>query len=189
MKIDARLVAAWKLNRWLPLTIGTLLLLNLGCYLIVDLWVTPEVNQLESRYIELQTQTRKLQQEQAAADNPRAVFARGTADLASFRQRVPEKKEFTRLIGEVFDMAQQTGLNIHQVTYQPNLLVKQNLLEYVLSFSVEGEYSQLKRFISLLESSERLIAIESLGLASGSDSGEKIGLQLRLATYFQMEST
>jgi len=188
VKIDPRLAIAWRMNRLYPVLLAVLLLLVLGLSLLISYRLSPELNRLERRYLELEASSRHAQQLKLAADTPAAIFRRGKADLARFLELVPEKTAFTDLIKEVFDISQQAGLDIAQVSYDNQVVKDQGLLESKLNFSVAGTYPQLKKFVYLLERSPRLIAIESLTLNSSAAEPGQIALRLELATFFRTEA-
>jgi len=187
MKVLQRLADIWKANRVYPLLIGLLALVTLAIYLWLVYQVNPRLGQLERRYIGLQGQARQARQLEADRDNPRNLYQKRQADLGRFLELVPSEREFSRLIAEIFGLADKAGLNIVRVNYAPKPVAGQHLLEYGLSFAVSGDYAQLKKFIYLIEKSQRLIAIESLALSSEEKEEGRIALQLKLVTYFQAE--
>jgi len=188
MTARQRLLDIWHANRAFPLLIGLLALLTLAVYLWLVYQVNPRLERLERRYIELQGQARHVRQLEADRESPTNLYQKRLADLSRFLEMVPPQKEFTRLIADIFGLADEAGLSIVSVNYSPKELEDQNLLEYGLAFAVKGDYAQLKKFIYLLEKSQRLIAIDSLTL-SGTQNKEsdesEVALQLKLTTYFQ----
>lgn len=189
MARESLLLAAWRFNRKYPLTILGLLLLNLAVYLLMVYLVTPWVGGLERRFIEQQAQVRQTQQGLAALATPQTIFRRGQADLQSFRDEVPLRREFPALMSDLYLLAQKAGLDIERITYDPKIVTEAQLLRYSLVFSVAGDYGQVKAFVHSLEQSSRLIAIEEIALSSGEDAeGDRsVLLRLRLSTYFKAD--
>ena len=189
MARESLLVAAWRFNRKYPLLILGLLLLNLVVYLLMVYLVTPWVGGLERRFIEQQAQVRLTQQGLAALATPQTIFRQGQADLQSFRQDVPLRRDFPALMSDLYLLAQKAGLDIERITYDPKIVTEADLLRYGLVFSVAGDYGQVKAFVHSLEQSSRLIAIEEIALSSGeNDQGNRsVLLRLRLSTYFKAD--
>lgn len=186
MKPVQRLLAIWQANRIYPLLIGLLVLVTLGVYLWLVFQVEPQLSQLEQRYFQLQEQSRHARQLEADLESPQNLFQKRQTDLKQFLKLVPSEKEFPKLIAEIFGLADQAGLDIVRVSYTPTQVKGQDLLEYGLAFSVNGDYAQLKKFVYLLEKSKRLISIDSLALNSDQKEDSGISLQLKLVTYFQV---
>jgi len=190
MERESILLAAWRLNRVLPLLVGSLVLLNVVAYLSLNYLSLPQRDTLETQLMDLQARVRQNRQSDAEAKTPAEIFLRGEADLQKFRAVIPSKTEFPALLGEIFSLAGQAGLTIDQIGYQPKEVEGRGLLRYGLAFSVNGDYGQIKRFIYSLEQSERLIVIDSLTLSGGRESGlATVELRLQLATFFRTEAS
>jgi len=188
VKASSRLQAIWQQNRSWPIILSVLLLLSIGLFFINQNFVAPGVDALERDYISLQDRSREARKVKAAADSPIAVYQRGIDDLEKFRALIPIRDNFTELVAELFRLAGKANLNISNVNYKPKVLEDYDLLQYGLVFSVNGSYDQLKKFIALIETSERLIAIEGIGLRSDLRSVNMVNLQLQLATYFKADA-
>lgn len=180
-------LAAWRLNKTVPLLIGGLLLLNVAAYALMTYVVAPGIDNLERRYIERQSSVRQVRQTGAATGSPQEIYQRGVEDLEKYREAIPSRAEFTALIGEIFSLAQRAGLSIDRVGYDPNEIPERGLLRYALNFSLGGDYGQVKRFVYSLEQSERLIIIEELSLRGGETAQGDVDLRIRLSTYFRMD--
>lgn len=180
-----RLRAIWRQNRLWPGILCVLLLLSLALSLFNQHHMTPAVESLERDYLALRERAKQARQTKAASDSPYAFFQRANADLVTFRALIPERDAFTGLVAELFRLAGKARLKITQVNYQPKELEGYDLLQYGLVFAVVGDYAQLKQFISLIEASDRLMAIEGIALRRDSRSGNQASLRLELATYFK----
>lgn len=178
--------ALWRLNRPLPLVVGGLLLLNLGAAASSFWYVAPHLSTLEDRFLQQQQDYRETRKSGDIINSPQGIFRQGLHDLQTLSDGIPELNEFTGLISELFTMARRTGLAIDQISYDPSPVKGEALLSYSLSFSVTGDYGQVKKFIYLLEHSPRLLAIEGLTLkAPRQKIPGQINLGLQLTTYFR----
>ncbi|TYO98738.1 type IV pilus assembly protein PilO [Geothermobacter ehrlichii] len=175
----------WRLNRWIPVLLALLLVADLGSYLYLARVINPGLYARERTFIELQQRARQARRTELAARNPRQVFRKGQKDLEQFLARVPGQDELSALVGDLFAMARKAGLDIKAVDYRPKPLPEQGLIEYALSFSVAGEYGQVKRFIYLIEKSERLVVVDQLNLDRGRKDEGTVRLSIRMTTYFR----
>lgn len=183
-------LVAWRLNRVFPLVVCGLALLNLIVYLSLNYLVVPQRVSLEKQLVDLQTRVRQARQTDTEAKTPAEVYRRGKADLLKFREAIPTKSEFPALLAEIFSLAGRSGLVIDKIGYTPKEIEDQSVLRYGMAFSVEGDYGQVKRFISALEQSSRLIVIDDLSLSGDQEAGNsKVELSLKLATFFQSEAS
>lgn len=181
------LSAVWRVNRFLPLVAGVLLALNAGIFIVTRFVVVPEVRAVEER----------LAGSLALANSPlgiaraqAALFRKAETDLAEFRRAIPAKEQFTVFLAELFSLAGGAGLTLDRITYSPKDDAESGLLHYPLSFSVQGDYVQIKKFIHSLEQSPRIIAIEEISLSGSSSEtthGNRVSLSMRLTTYFQAD--
>lgn len=185
-RLQKQLSSLWQFNRLFPVLLAVFLLIDLLVYVWLGYHVEPVLEQKERTYIELQSRARKARQVEAAALNPQQAFRQGQLDLKKFLERVPERKELSSLIGEIFSFARQAGLSIKAIGYTPDNLKEQNLLEYSLSFTVAGEYGQIKKFIHLVEQTSRLVSIDKLNLGSGPKDEGSVKLSIQMSTYFRL---
>ncbi|PNU20806.1 hypothetical protein C2E25_05320 [Geothermobacter hydrogeniphilus] len=186
-QILARLRAIWCFNRLWPLLVLALLVLDLLLYGFINLRVSPDLERKERTFIELQARARRAQKLSVANQSPRQAFLKARRDLEKFKQRIPGRDGLSALVGEIYGFARDTGLDIKAINYQPKKSKGHDLLEYPLTFSISGEYRQVKEFISLIEQSPRLIAIDNLSLDSDGKDAGSVKLSIRMTTYFRLE--
>lgn len=178
--------AIWRINRKIPVILAILLLLNIIVVLYLTMFLEQQAEALERQYISQQSEVRKAEQGGRSAESPLIVYARGVKDLQSFRQAIPEKGELTGLIGEIFNLAESSGLKIDRISYNPKHQKEMHLLQYSLDFVVTGNYNQIKKFTHKIEQSDRLVAIDGMALNS-KKQGSDVNLRLKLTTYFRTD--
>ncbi|MBN2793099.1 MAG: type 4a pilus biogenesis protein PilO [Desulfuromonadales bacterium] len=180
--------AVWEPNRRRILVLAVLFLGVVGAF-AAQRWVTePELQRLRTEQSRLQQQVRQRQLEFANSGVPVSAAEQMERNLQQFHQLVPQQVDFSLFLGELFDWSQQADLKINQINYQPEQEKETGFLRYGLSFSVKGDYAQVKKFIHLLENSRRIILIEKISLNSSSTSQTgppQVDLRIELATYFQ----
>lgn len=182
------MIAVWEQNRARIIVIIVLVLLIVAVF-IAQRWIfEPNLLALRTEQSRLQQHVRQRQMEFANSGVPVSAAEQMEKNLQQFNNLVPEQVDFSSFIGELFEWAQQAGLDIHQISYQPEYDKETEYLRYGLSFSVKGSYAQVKKFIHLLENAQRILLIDKISLA-GSSSGkkgkQKVNLRMELATYFQ----
>jgi len=176
-----------------PIIVIVVLFLLVVSLFVGQRWVSePNLLALQIEQSRLQQHVRQRQMEFANSGVPVSAAEQIEENLQQFNQLIPALADFSGFIGELFDWAQQSGLDIHQVSYHPDNEKETGFLRYGLSFSVTGSYSQVKKFIYLLENSQRILLIEKISLhgSSNDNSGQhKVDLRIELATYFQGGTT
>jgi len=188
MARESLLATAWRTNKVWPIFLVGVLIVNLAGYLWLSQVTAPHVEDLERQLMESQARARGLKQQGTDTTTPRNIYAQGEKDLETFREAIPEKKDFSELIGDVFALAGRAGLEIDQISYTPKELKEEQLLLYSLSFTVAGSYTQIKKFIFSLEHSPRLIVIDEISFSGARDKDkEGVKMQIRLSTYFRSE--
>ncbi len=162
--------------------LAALLAANVGIYIYVPFFQMPRLELLRKSWVDMRRQT-----ESGVNWDPSAVFSQGTADLATFQARMPTKKEYARLVGELFEMAADNGLQVKGITYKPTPLKDGNLLLYAITLGVEGKYAAVKSFIADLEQLHDLITIDHISLDGNSVTEESVKMQLQLSAYLRVE--
>ncbi|PLX81140.1 MAG: hypothetical protein C0616_05840 [Desulfuromonas sp.] len=185
MSVVERFKAVWRVNRWFPCLCLGLLVTVVVSFVWSNQRVLPKVGHLEQRFMELQEQVRQARRMAATEGSQISIVSQGRDDLKTFRQMVPLRENFEQLIGEIFSLADKVGLDISSISYGQGNVDGLNLQSYKLSFDVSGGYRQLKQFLSLIESSERLIVVDSISL-SGRGEKDVVSLKLTLTTFFRM---
>ena len=171
----------WTGHRVLVSAVTLLLLANLVLGLTLRQYLVPTVSEREQQVIRRQAELRS-----GGGDSPAQLLAQGEKDLAAFREKIPPHLEFTGLIIELQTLAEEAALDLDQVSYKPEKVKESDLLRYTLTFTVAGNYRDIKQFIHALEQSSRLIILRQIGLQGVSeDSATAVRLQLSLETFFQ----
>jgi len=182
------LQAVWRTGRLFPLLILALGLVNLFLYGVHLNGILPSRQSLEQRLSAEKSRLAELRKQQAEGAQTATELERLVRDMRSFEQQVPPRSRFSDLLEELFRLADEAGLHIGQVGFEPEELPRTGYLRYSLNYAVTGEYRQLKKFIHALESSPRLMSLDSIGLRSaGREKG--IVLSLKMTTYFRRETS
>ncbi len=95
-----------------------------------------------------------------------------------------ESQRLTRILSEVKELATQAGLKPAAVVYSDETLDDYDLTRKAFSFSVEGNYAQLRRLIHLLEGSASFLTLDQIGLSQSTGGRQIVRINLRLSTLF-----
>jgi type IV pilus assembly protein PilO len=186
MQIRELIIQLWRAQRVMLIVIAALIVINLGLYLSLEQLLVPKVAAMENWSIQRQKEVRQLQRNKGGlANTPEQLFVLASQDLAEFRKAVPLYLDFTALIEELLVLSSRAGLNITQISYDPEQVKGDNLLRYKLVFNVSGNYDQIKKFIYSLEQSTRLLVINDISLQSV--EGGAVNLRLNMETFFRQE--
>lgn len=188
---EAIIAAIWAQRRNQVLIVGGLLLLILVAWAGQSWIVEPRLKDLQSEQLRLQQQVRQRQLQEARSGVPVSTVEQINSNLQRFNALIPDIKEFSSFVGELFTLAEEANLDIAQVNYKPEHDPYSELVLYGVSFSVDGSYAELKKFIHLLENSSRIILIDNIALSDKSDKSdkqEKVSLQIKLRSYFREDS-
>lgn len=107
-------------------------------------------------------------------------------DLLLFHRRLPEEAAIPEVVSFVSESATAHRLSIPAISYQPENVGAPGLMRVQISFSVRGNYRDIRNLIYRLEQSRYFLILENLVLASSTrkNEGDAIELQLRIAAYF-----
>jgi Tfp pilus assembly protein PilO len=109
-----------------------------------------------------------------------ALFKEQKPLFAGLLAGIPAQKDMPLLVKELEQMAKKLNLTVADVNYDIPQRESGELAMLSFSFPVEGRYPDIKRFVYDVETSGRLIGIQSVNLES--DKG-RVKLQMKLMTY------
>jgi len=176
-------------RNWLY-AIAVFVVLIIALFVYQTQFVEAETGELQTKLSNLQQQVRNREAKLAESGVPISAVEQMEKDLQTFAELIPPKQKFANFIGELYHLANQAELEIRQISYQPKVNKENQHLEYGLSFSLDGEYGQLKKFVYLLENSKRILVVDKIGLSGkpSKDSSAGVNLQIALTTFFQEDA-
>lgn len=169
----------------IALAFGALLIANAAIFVLV---VRPKVAQyaqltdessphlqlVKSREKDVKTKEAYV----ASLTTARDDMKRLASDVLSTRQR--------RMIGvqlEVAKLVKEFGIALDRVQYENETLDNGALERFGIVVPLAGGYTNLRKFIQAVESSDNFLVIERVALGAGK-SADVIELNITLATYF-----
>jgi Tfp pilus assembly protein PilO len=151
--------------------------------------VRPRVQSLRQMRAESQPARERLKErerEVKGREDDLAALDRAKADLERLRRDVLSTRD-RRMIEVQFELAQlarQFGINLQRVQYENTKLEEEGLERFAMVVPLSGGYSNLRKFLQAVETSDKFLVIEQVALATGHDGGVLIDLNITLATYF-----
>ena len=115
------------------------------------------------------------------------VYQEGQADLAKFQDHIPAKREYTRLLGDLLELAENNELSAGGVTYKPSPVKGEKLVIYKLNMDVKGKYAGIKSFIADIQQLPQIITIDNMGLNSEGLTEETVDMRFQLSIYLKGE--
>ena len=91
------------------------------------------------------------------------------------------------LIKELDEICAQAGLLRNRVAFSPSGESEYGYQRLAVTLPVEGNYSNIRKFLNVLESRSRLIIVDSMGLASEREGTGMIQMDVNLSTYYPVQ--
>lgn len=167
-------------KRRLLIAVAVLLLLDLGLFVANTVYLAPAI-------VTSQTSWNDLRQRVAVAGKADVVlvYRRGIDDLNKIATKIPAKRQFSRVLGDILDSAVTSGVITGAVSYKPQVVKGQDLLLYTVSMSVSGSYAAVKSYLADLQKSNELVVVDSISLANSDLYEENVVMEIRLNIYLQ----
>jgi len=168
-------------QKWRHLSIILfLLLLNILLDVVVSAYQIPSLADLQTKWSSLRRQTARAGQVDTAT-----LHQQGTADLEKLKARIPEKREFARILSELLEAAASSAVVIGPISYKPVSIKEEALLSYQLSFSASGRYAAVKSYLSDLQKNPELIVVDTVSFSNSDPLVENVVMALRITVYLR----
>ena len=167
-------------KRNMLILLAVLLVINILLYAVTNAYLAPAI-------ISSQASWNALRQRVAIAGRAdvASVYQRGVDDLKKLSSRVPEKRQFARVLGELLDSAASSGVVTGAVSYKPQTVKGQDLLAYGITMSVSGSYAAVKSFLGDLQRNNELIVVDGISMANSDLFEENVVMEVHVSIYLQ----
>jgi Tfp pilus assembly protein PilO len=102
-------------------------------------------------------------------------------EILKIDSALPDDPSFPTIFNFFQKYSSQTGLLLEGIS-SPTFVEQENLKRWTTNLKLSGSYSSLKNFISILETSSRIIEIDKISLSAGKES-LSINLTLSFFSY------
>ncbi len=167
-------------KRFAVTLLSALLLLGTLLAFVERSMVTPKLQSAHERWSQMRSRSSAAGRTDAAA-----TYRQGRSDLASLHERIPSKRQFPRVLGDILDAAASSGVTIGNVTYVPQAVKDQKLFSYAVSLSVNGSYAGIKSLLAEVQGMRDLVIVDGMGLSNQDMFSERVVMDLKLTAYLK----
>ena len=157
-----------------------LLVLNIGLYALNAGYLEPKIAASQAAWTDLRQRIAAAGRADVAT-----VYRRGVDDLKKLASRVPAKRQFPRVLGDILDAAASSAVVTGTVSYKPQTIKGQDLLAYGIIMTVGGSYAAVKSFLGDLQKNSELVVIDGVTLSKSDLFEENVVMDLHLTVYLQ----
>ncbi len=168
----------------LLLSVAVLALFTMALFIAVDGYQLPEIVAAQAKWSELRRQVALM-----GRGDVSSAYRQGKIDLETLKGRIPPKRQFARVLGDILEQAASSGTTIDSITYKPRVVKEdEGLLAYDLTMSVSGRYAALKSFLSDVRKFRELVVINEFGLINSDYFEENVTLDLQMTIYLREDT-
>ena len=164
------------------LALAALLAIDIGLYVYISGYQESTLTSLRDSWL-----AKRKQQTEGSTGSIESVYYQGVKDLAGFYDRIPPKREFARMMGDIFEIASNNGLSLKTVGYKPVTVSGGDLMAYQLSLNLSGGYAAVKSFIADIQRMREIVTIDSISLSGAGPTQESIDLKIQVSAYFRTD--
>lgn len=174
------LLEIFSCNKRLLIAAGILLLINGALSLFINNIQSPSL-------LAAQTRWNKLRQQAALMGkmDVNSIYKKSITDLGIIRTKIPLRRQFPKVLADIFEKASFHKVSVGKTTYKALVSKEQNLLPHEISLTVNGNYIQIKSFLTELLETDEMLVVDSLSLVNKDIYEEKITMDLRLTAYLR----
>ena len=181
----------WRLRLWVWVPALLFFLANAAAYVVYRFGFANRVESLEARLEEKNKALAPLDTQRKKLERLIERSRRNDEEIRSlYDERFSTRSErLTRVTAEVKKLARTAGLDPRQLTYPEERIEEYGLIKRSFSFSVDGTYLELRKYINLLELSDSFLTVEEVTLAGEEDNqGPELHIRLQISTLFAGEA-
>ncbi|MDD2582128.1 MAG: type 4a pilus biogenesis protein PilO [Desulfuromonadaceae bacterium] len=161
-------------------TILTLLLLNVALGVFVSVYQLPSLTDLQTTWNNL-----RMHAARAGQADPAVIYRQGSADLEKLKTRIPEKRQFARVLSDLLEAAASSAVKVGTINYKPVPIKGEGLLSYQLSISVSGRYAAVKSYLADLQKNPELVVVDAVAFSNSDLFVENVVMDLHITVYLR----
>jgi Tfp pilus assembly protein PilO len=175
----------WRQRLWIWVPALLFFLANAGAFAVYKLGYAGRIESLDDRLKELARQHKELtdKSQQAATMIDRVRTNEAQVEQLYIDRLSTRSQRLTTINDEVKKLAREAGLQPKAISYPEKEIEEYNLIKRSFVFSVEGTYAELRKFISLLETSHSFLTIDEATVVNSAE-GRELRIDLTLSTLF-----
>ena len=179
----------WRQRLWIWVPALLFFLANAGAFAVYKLGYAGRIESLDDRLKELSQQHKELTDK---AQQAATMIARVRTNEAQVEQLYTDRlstrsQRLTSITAEVKKLAGEAGLRPKSISYPEREIEEYNLIKRSFVFSVEGTYAELRKLVSLLETSHSFLSIDEVTVVNSAE-GKELRIDLTLSTLFARDA-
>lgn len=176
----------WRQRLWVWLPALLFFLANAAAFSVYRLGYAGDVASLEKRLASQESQLEQLRGQRKELETLVARVRTNNLQVGQLYQEhlATRRQAVTQVAAEFRSLARQAGLLPRMISYDEEELESYGLVRRSFSFSVEGTYLELRKFINLLELSSSFLTVEEISVSGGADEGPELKIGLTLSTLY-----
>lgn len=174
------LVELFRLKRRSLIAIAVLLVINVILYIVISAYQEPGLTNARHQWNDLRGRVAAI-----SRGDVTSAYRQGKSDLERLKARIPQKREFPRILGEIMEAAASSNVVLGGVTYKPKTVKDENLLAYGVTLSMTGSYAAVKSFLADMQKSRELLVVDNITLTNSDPFEESVTMDLQLTIYLQ----
>lgn len=168
-------------QKWrILLVIISLLLINVILSIVISVYQRPALTELQTTWNNLRRKAAGTSQVDVAT-----LHRQGSEDLEKLKLRIPEKREFARVLSDLYEYASSSAVEIDTISYKPVIIKEEKLLSYQLTFSVSGSYAAVKSYLADLQKNSELLVVDTVSFSNSDLFIENVKMDLHLTVYLR----
>lgn len=175
----------WRQRLWIWVPALLFFLANGGAFAVYKLGFAGNIESLDDRLKDLAQQHKEVadKSHQAATMIARVRTNEAQVEQLYVNRLSTRSHRLTSITAEVRKLAREAGLEPKAITYPEEEIQEYNLIKHSFVFSVAGTYAELRKFISLVETSHSFLSIDEATVANSAE-GPELRIDLTLSTLF-----
>jgi type IV pilus assembly protein PilO len=167
----------------LLIAIALLALLTVALFIVVDGYQVPRIAAAQMKWSDLRRQVAV-----SGRGDITNTYKQGKIDLETLRGRIPPKRQFPRLLGDILEQAVSSGVTTGPITYKPRVIKDEGLMAYELAMSVNGRYAAIKSFLADLRKFRELVVVDDFSLINSDVFEENVTMDLHVTIYLREDA-
>ena len=174
------LLEIYRLKKRCLIAMLLLLLANIAMYAFIHGYQNVALNEAQNKCDDLRRRFTTAERGDVSV-----IYRQGVNDLDKLKTIIPPKRRFPLVLGGILDDAASGNLAVKAISYKPQTVKNEDLLEYDINMSVSGSYAAVKSFLADLQKKRELIVIDTIALSNADLFEENVSMNIRLTVYLR----
>jgi type IV pilus assembly protein PilO len=167
-------------KKWQLIAVALCLLLNIGLLVWIDGYQSPAISVAQPKWNDLRSRLAG-----AGRESVENKFKQGKTDLDALQARIPLKRQFPRLLGDILDNAASSGVVVGALSYKPQTIKGEHLLAYGVTIGVHGRYAAIKSFLADQLQNREMLVVDGISLSNSDPFEENVTMDLHMTVYLR----